>query len=400
MNKLPGKDNIPLSGRPQLNRKINAALIFGLVRDDGPISRAELARRTGIRSTSVSAIVDQLIEQRYLREAGRGESTGGRHPILLEVNPRGMLAAGLEIGEDALNGVIVDLLGQVVASAQLRLPDTSVDTIIKEGGGLLEQLAARAGEARRRLGAVGVAVPGIIAREADTVVLSQPLGWKNVSLGSLLRAAWGGMDIYVLNNAMAGALSEYITLRGRRPRSLLYVLLYLRHVKKALLGSVGCGIVLDGRPYFGEGHMAGEIRVDIAHPLALAHEKTGAAFKNLEQLAAACEQTPERFAPVWEAFAEQLGSVIAHGLDFLDPSLVILGTDAPEIVPHVEEKLVAVARARSVCGRVEELAPDLVTHRLKLEIHTLTPDTIARGAIVPRLQEMALAPLPMNGVFG
>ena len=97
---------------------------------------------------------------------------------------------------------------------------------------------------------------------------------------------------------------------------------------------------------------------------------------------------------------EQLGSVIAHGLDFLDPSLVILGTDAPEIVPHVEEKLVAVARARSVCGRVEELAPDLVTHRLKLEIHTLTPDTIARGAIVPRLQEMALAPLPMNGVFG
>lgn len=390
----------PISGKPQLNRRINASLVLGLIRSEGPLSRADLVKRTGIRATSISAIVEHLIERGLVLETSRGKSTGGRQPILLEMNPGGLHAAGAEVGEDRLNGVVVDLSGRVLAAERQDLPDTRADTVVAGVPRLLDALCARAKVPRAKLAGLGVAVPGIVSREDGSVVLSRPLGWSRVMLRDLLHASCG-LDVMVLNNATAGALSESFGDRSGRARSLLYLLVYLKQVKQQSITSLGCGIILDGRAYLGEGHMAGELRVDIEHPLASAARLLGArAPGKFDDLVRASRERADEFGPAWDAFAGALGQVISHGMDFLNPGRVVVGTDTAELESLIGSRLLDTVRARTVTGLVSELGGGGAAPPLNVGFSVLETDTLARGAIVPRLQALSLIPLLHDSVLG
>ncbi len=389
----------PVSGKPQLNRRINASLVFGVIQREGPISRADLAKRTGIRSTSISAIVQQLLDEHLVHEVGRGESTGGRHPILLEVNAAGLYAAGMEVAEDEINGVVVDLVGKLHATENIPLPDTSVETVVAQGSQLLDKLAVSSGISRDVFSAVGVAVPGIITQRRGSVILSKPLDWQNVPLRDILEEKWN-TDVYVLNNAMAGAMAEYFGGLGKDVLSLLYVLVYVKHVRHTALTSLGCGIVLDGRAYLGEGQIAGEVRVDIDHPLAAASKLFGdSAPVSMDDLVSASRAEPEKYASVWNSFAQDMGSVIARGMDFLSPGRVVIGTDMPEISEFVSDTMRDVLRSKSMSGLLEELPAHDEKSAVRLLFAPLQKDTLARGAIVPRLQELSLVPLLRESVL-
>jgi predicted NBD/HSP70 family sugar kinase len=358
-----------ISGKPQLNRQINASLALSLIQREGPLSRADLVKRTGLRATSVSAIVEQLIERGLIVETGRGVSTGGRQPIMLELNPVGRYAAGIEIAEDALNGVIVDLSGRTIATGRNGIGDTKPEMIVKKSRALLDGLCKRAKVDLKKLAGLGAAVPGIISRDEGSVLLSRPLGWQNVKLRDMLQEATG-LGVHVLNNATAGALAEFSADPKERVRSLLYILVYLRHVRQKDIASFGCGIVLDGRPYLGEGHMAGEIRADIENPLADAAKASG-----------------------WKKFAEQLGGIISHGMDFLNPGRVVIGTDTPELEELIGPQVLEFVQQHTVTGLVSAA-------RLPIRFSPLQTDTLARGAIVPHLHELSLTPLLHDSVLG
>jgi predicted NBD/HSP70 family sugar kinase len=387
-----------ISGKPQLNRRINASLVLGLILGEGPVSRADLVKRTGIRATSISAIVEHLIERGLVLETSLGKSTGGRQPMLLEINPSGLHAAGVEVGEDRLNGVIVDLSGRVIAARREDLADTRVDTVVSGLPRLLDGLCGEAQLARGALAGLGVAVPGIVSRESGSVVLSRPLGWSGVMLRDLLKESCG-LDVLVLNNATAGALAESFGGRGGRTRSLLYLLVYLRQVRQQAMTSLGCGIILDGRAYLGEGHMAGELRVDIEHPLAAAARQAGPAPAAFDDLVRRSRERPDEFAPVWESFAGALGQVISHGVDFLNPGRVVVGTDTAELETLIGARLRETVRSRTVTGLVAELDRGGGARELPIGFSVLATDTLARGAIVPHLQALSLIPLLHDSVL-
>lgn len=388
----------PISGKPQLNRKINASLVLGLIQSDGPISRADLVKRTGLRAPSISAIVQHLIDRHLVFEESLGKSTGGRQPMLLQINPSGLFAAGAEIGEDALNGVIVNLAGRVVAVDRVELRDTRPETVASAAKGLLKKMCASARLGTAKLSGLGVAVPGIISKDDGVVLFSRPLNWQRVALGALLSKATN-LDVLVLNNATAGALAES-SVKGASRRSLLYVLVNLRHVRQQMITSLGCGIVLDGRAYVGEGHMAGEIRVDIEHPLASATRLMGAkAPHGFEALLSASRKEPAAFRKTWTAFAEGVGRVISSGTDFLNPSQIVIGTDTPELDALAGAGILEFVRSHTVSGLVAEMhgIPEVTLPRLRFA--TLETGTLARGAIVPQLQELSLLPLLHDSVL-
>jgi predicted NBD/HSP70 family sugar kinase len=380
-----------ISGKPQLNRQINASLALGLIQQEGPLSRADLVKRTGLRATSVSAIVEHLIERGLIVETGRGVSTGGRQPIMLELNPVGRYAAGIEIAEDALNGVIVDLSGRAIATGRNGLGDTKPETVVKKSRALLDGLCKRAKVDLRKLAGVGVAVPGIVSRDEGSVLLSRPLAWQNVKLRDMLQEVTG-LGVHVLNNATAGALAEFSADPKQHVRSLLYILVYLRPVRQKDIASFGCGIVLDGRPYLGEGHMAGEIRVDIEHPLAGAAKISGAPT-DFDSLLAASRNDRGPVRTLWKKFAEHLGGIISHGMDFLNPGRVVIGTDTPELEKLIGSQVIEFARQHTVTGLVSSA-------RLPIRFSPLQTDTLARGAIMPHLHELSLTPLLHDSVLG
>ena len=99
---------------------------------------------------------------------------------------------------------------------------------------------------------VGVAVPGNINHSRALVVYSKPLDWTMVNLAEEL-ASWHPR-LHLVNNAMAGAMTEYFdNTKASRTTSLLYILIHFEHLKQYTVTSLGCAIVLDGRAYFGEG---------------------------------------------------------------------------------------------------------------------------------------------------
>ena len=97
----------------QLTRRSNERLVLRTIYDQGSISRAGVSRVTGLTRTTVSDVVEGLISDHLVVEAGPGRSTGGKAPILLEVPADARHVVGVDVDRDRLNGAVVNLRGEV-----------------------------------------------------------------------------------------------------------------------------------------------------------------------------------------------------------------------------------------------------------------------------------------------
>src|ERR1700712_2151299 len=88
--------------------------ILDMVRSGGTVSRTELAEMSGLTATSITRVVKSLIADGLVVETGFGESTGGKRPSLLELNPTGRFAVGVSLDSGRLTYVVTDLVGKVI----------------------------------------------------------------------------------------------------------------------------------------------------------------------------------------------------------------------------------------------------------------------------------------------
>jgi DNA-binding MarR family transcriptional regulator len=82
---------------------INSQIVLNYVRERGPISRAEIAREAVLQRSTISTIVDELVDDALIEESGEGESTGGRRPTLLRLRASGAAAVGIDITPPRFN---------------------------------------------------------------------------------------------------------------------------------------------------------------------------------------------------------------------------------------------------------------------------------------------------------
>jgi DNA-binding transcriptional ArsR family regulator len=101
----------PLTGTPSLLRAINARAILELIQRSGPVSRAQVARDSGLSKPTVSLGLAALVEAGLVREVGR--SSGGRGPsaVLYELNPEAGWVAGIDVGRRWVRAAIADITG-------------------------------------------------------------------------------------------------------------------------------------------------------------------------------------------------------------------------------------------------------------------------------------------------
>src|SRR5659263_201821 len=98
-----------------LIREQNLSLVLQyLLQKTSQTSRSDLMRLTNLSGTTVSALVNILLNTGFVRETGVGESMGGRRPITLELNPTYCYSMGVDIGASHITCMIIDLKGQVV----------------------------------------------------------------------------------------------------------------------------------------------------------------------------------------------------------------------------------------------------------------------------------------------
>ncbi|MFH1446294.1 MAG: hypothetical protein ABIG43_02655, partial [Chloroflexota bacterium] len=127
-------------GSKDLMRAINYSIILNKIKDIGPVSRVKLAKITGLSAATVTGITAKLIADDLIFEKETGDSSGGRRPILLALNPRGGYAVGIKLTENYLYGALVNFEGEVIEKQNKafvsRTPELAVELI----GELTEQL--------------------------------------------------------------------------------------------------------------------------------------------------------------------------------------------------------------------------------------------------------------------
>ncbi len=236
---------LPAKATHQQTRAHNAALVLRALYDHSPISRAEVARMSGLTRTTVGAVVGELIADGMAREVGRGPSTGGKAPILLELIDDARHVVALDLGELVFRGALVDLRGQIQTTVEREVGGLDGEAALQIVHELVDELSR--GRAETLLG-IGVGTPGIVNAGTGAIRWAVNLDWQDLPLGEILRERYG-LPVQVANDSHAAALAIQL-FSGGGTSDLVAI--------KVGRG-IGAGVVLGGELFHGDGFGAGEI---------------------------------------------------------------------------------------------------------------------------------------------
>ena len=327
----------PPAGSPGLLRRLNSAAVLHAVREDGPASRAAIARATGLSKPTVNAAVELLLDQGYLTEDDElaSQAGPGRRPRLLRFASGLGHVLGIDIGADKVLVLAADLAGQVLAT-QRRKTDAREPAALLA---LVEDAAAEALEAAgippESLKAVGVGTPGVVDPVSGRVTLAPQLaGWEGIELGARLEPAFG-CPVVVDNEVRLSLLAERWRGAAQEIDDAFFVQIGI---------GIGGGVLFGGEVYRGAGGAAGEIGYlplfDGEEPSdglgPFEHAAGGTAFARLAQRAGSAAPDAEAvFAAaaagdavatqVLEELLDRLARGIAAAVVVLDPATVIVG---------------------------------------------------------------------------
>jgi predicted NBD/HSP70 family sugar kinase len=236
-------------------KRHNRALILQHLFADGPASRADLARVTGLTRVTISGLVGGLIDEGLLGALGApAEIKVGKRPTLVGLLPDAAHIIVLNLPDDRMTGAVLDLFGQVKARAELPREGAKGEAAVRLASRLAQQLREATG---RPLLGIGVGSPGVV--DGSGVVLNAPnLGWAGLDLAGILRAEFG-IPVYVANDANTAALGEHTF--GETAAADLMLL--------RIGTGVGAGLVVGGALVDGHNSAAGEIGHVVVDPAGL-----------------------------------------------------------------------------------------------------------------------------------
>lgn len=349
----PSGSGRALPNTQQGMRRRNLAKVMHTVSAEGPLSRAAVASRIGLTRAAVSTLVDELIRSGLLEELGP-ERPGrvGRPGSALAVSGRGPAGIGAEVGVDHLAVCAVDLRGEVRSRALRHGTNRgrAPEPVIEELGELVRRVVAEAEQEGLWPAGLAIAVPGLVARDARTVVRAPNLDWRDTDLGGLLPAY---LPLTVGNEANFGALAE-LWLGHGTPRDFLHV--------SAEIG-IGAAVVVDGGLLHGTHGFAGELGHVPVQPDGpdcpcggrgcleqYAGEEAVLRAAGLEPgedrvglLAGRAAEGDEEVRRALRDAGTALGIALTGAVNLLDPESVVLGGAlaglAPWLLPSLEAEL-------------------------------------------------------------
>lgn len=227
----------------------NRRLVLRAVFAGDATSRAAIAQYTGLAKPTISDIVGELIEDEFLVEGGRGESTegGGKRPRLLHFRSDARQVIGVTINAARIEGALTDLNGEPVVRHQARLDGArekaALDILSEVINGLIAQLDVP-------LLCISIGVPGTVRSEDGFVMVSPALGWHDLSLGEYFGELYN-VPVFVGNNTELATRALVAFRLNEQARNWVMVLVN---------SSVEIGIAFGGTAYHHSGDL-GLLRV-------------------------------------------------------------------------------------------------------------------------------------------
>lgn len=210
---------MPEKASNETPRNINRRLILDLIRKLQPISRADLARHSGLQRSTVSLIVEELIEQDWVVEGHRERLPVGRRPTLLQLSSRrGVLVVDVHPGRAIL--AIGNIDGSLGGQTVIDLSGKSSDPAIRIATGIRRVIKDNP---RRLFTGIGISVPGGVD-DAHQLIFAPNLEWSQLDLRSALERETG-LSVEIENAANVCLLGElwFRTARDARDLALIAV---------------------------------------------------------------------------------------------------------------------------------------------------------------------------------
>ena len=346
-----------LTGTDQtIARRYNRAQVLNRLRVQGSVSRATLAKQTGLTRSTISRIVDELIDENLIYE-GESISVGrGRPGILLSLNAQGGAAIGLEIGVNFISILLTDFLSNPIWRKRITLGEgLEYEDYVNEAEKLIQIAIEKIRKQNLSLKGIGIAVWGLVSNQDNLIHFAPNLKWRDVSLGNKWQDKYQ-VQVITENDANASALGEYYFGAGKELDNFIYLSMDI---------GVGSGIISKGHLFRGAGGYAGEIgHVTIDPDGALCscgrkgclETKVGRSVivqnyrelskideVNLEKIIQRGEAGDKFAKKIFEEAGEYLGLGIGHYVNLINPQGIILGWSLGQaydmLLPGIEKSL-------------------------------------------------------------
>lgn len=367
----------------------NAARVLRLVHEEGPVTRAELTRRTGLNRSTILALVGELVEAGLVLEempSAGAPGVGVGRPSGVVRASGDVLAAAVTLEIDAVGVTLVALDGTVrdrLVEPQATVPTAAgaIDAVERIFGVLSTRTAAQARTVPgARIVGVGVAVPGIVRVEDGTVRNAPHLGWRDEPIAVPL-AERLGLPVRAANDANLGAWAERLYGSARGVDALVYL--------NGGASGIGGGIVSAGRPFSGADGYAGElghtfvaangIRCHCGAVGCLETEASRSALTDvtatppddLDALAAALAEHRPEVERVVDRQVTALATALRNAIHTVNPEVVVLGGFLSTLLGHVGDRVENDVRAQTMAA---------MTDRLRVVPAALGRDVLLRGA--------------------
>lgn len=357
-------------------RQMNRSLVLNTIRLEGPISRAQIARGTGLSAATVSGLAADLIEDGLIFEREEGDSSGGRRPVLLSLNPSGGYVMGIKLMEDHLIAALTNLEANVVDSMNVPFNSTEPEEVVRAIADGVEHLLAQNAIPTNKLFGVGVGLAGIVDQETGILRLSPIFGWQGLPFGKMVQNELQ-VPVYIDNDVNTVTLTEKWFGMARD----------IDHFLTVTIGrGVGLGIVSNGRLYRGRGGAGefGHVVVDpqgdlcscgkrgcletyVADPNLLKKAKADRDLREkvqtIDDLRSLAVEGNSTAGAIYKLAGEMLGCGIANLINVFDPQMIILTGEGVKARDLFVDSMFAAIHSHTMPG----MGADTIVHIDELE---------------------------------
>jgi predicted NBD/HSP70 family sugar kinase len=376
-------------------RNFNEGLVLKTIEENGSISRVDIGKLIGLTPPTVSAIVKDLMVRDIVQEIGKGDSSGGKKPILLKINSKAAYMVAVDLGgENGIRVALMDLSYHMVKEKFGPKIEFLNGHKLKEAlTVILKDFLQEINILREKIVGICIGVPGIVDFKSKKIIAAPCLNWE-ISLEDLdLREI--EIPITIENDVNLMALGEKTKGIAQKINNFVFV---------GERTGIGAGIIINRKLYKGANNAAGEVGYLLIDPkyapksirdhgcleklvsykviLEKAKEKMSQNIRVMEVYKAAAEGDSVALGIVKEAL-----KFLAYGIGniscVLDPELVIIGGGSSILPPRFLEEIKI---------NIKGIIPFVP----KIEFSKLGEDGVLIGAAVKVLEPLKKKGLALN----
>jgi len=352
----PNLADVKAAGHDML-RLVNRRILLSILSDRQPISRAEIAKISGLNKATISTITGELLKDSCIIEEGSGRTTpiGGKPPTPLRLNSKRFGLFGVDIRADETILALSDFNNRIVSRVSFETGSVATSFLSKVGKEIRKLQLKH--DSFIEFPGIGVSLPGLVDNQSGRFLLSVVLPWRDVPVVNLLEKATN-LPVIIDNSARCSALAEIWHGKAQyaHVRNLLYV---------GVSTGLACGVVIDGGLYRGGNNTAGQfghIPIDLNGPECRCGQRgcwdlyasdkatlkryavlRGPGGKRVSTMRKLVELVEGGDAAATEAVRETaryLGIGITGLINGLDPEIVVIGGEITKVWGVIERIVV------------------------------------------------------------